>query len=138
MRNSPAWWLLIVVMILLDLYFFQALKVVTHSGSPRIRTIIYVTYWVLSVSVIVFLLLLPYLHYERVGRVTRTTLFAIIAGLFFAKLFASLFFMIDDLRRFVQWIAGKISPPKATAGEAPGEGITRSVFLSWMGIIAGS
>ena len=138
MRNSPAWWLLIGLMILLDLYFFQALRVVTQHGTPRTRTIIHAGYWAVSIAILLLLILLPYLHFERLGRVTRTTLFAIIAGLFFAKLFAALFFMIDDIRRGIQWVAGKIASGKKIPEPPTGEGITRSAFLSWAGMIAGS
>lgn len=138
MRNSPFWWIFIGFMVLLDLYFFQALKVVTHAASPRAKTIIYAVYWGLSIAAIVILLLLPYLHFEKQARFTRTTIFAIIAGLFFAKLVASLFFLVDDIRRAVQWAAGKIflSKPKADQLQA-GETISRSAFLSWAGMIMG-
>ena len=115
---------------LLDIYFFQALKVVTHSASGRTRTIIYASYWVLSISAVILLIILPYLHFEKQARFTRTTIFALIAGLFFAKLIASLFFLIDDIRRAVQWIAGKLFVSKTTEKELQaGETISRSVFL---------
>ncbi|MBP9103534.1 MAG: metallophosphoesterase [Chitinophagaceae bacterium] len=138
MRNTPFWWILISFMVLLDIYFFQALKVVTHSASGRTRTIIYASYWVLSISAVILLIILPYLHFEKQARFTRTTIFALIAGLFFAKLIASLFFLIDDIRRAVQWIAGKLFVSKTTEKELQaGETISRSVFLSWAGMIVG-
>ncbi len=139
MRNTPFWWILIGFMVLLDIYFFQALKTVSHSASGRTRTIIYASYWTLSVLAIVILLLLPYLHFSKQMKFFRTTLFALIAGLFFAKLIAALFFLIDDIRRGIQWVAGKLFFAK-TEGEdiQSGEGISRSVFLSWAGMIAGS
>ncbi len=138
MRNTPFWWILIGLMVLLDIYFFQALKVVSHSASGRTKTIIYISYWTLSVSAIVVLLILPYIHFEKQARFARSTVFAMIAGLFFAKLIASLFFLIDDVRRGVQWIAGKLFSQKPTTEDLPaGETISRSVFLSWAGIIVG-
>ena len=138
MRNTPFWWILIGFMVLLDIYFFQALKTIAHSAAPRTRTIIYAAYWTLSVAAIVILLVLPYIHFEKQARFARTTIFAMIAGLFFAKLIASMFFLIDDVRRAVQWVAGKIFFSK-TEGEdlQSGETISRSVFLSWAGIIVG-
>jgi uncharacterized protein len=138
MRNSPFWWIFIGFMVVLDIYFFQALKVITQSASPKTRTVLYVCYWVLSIAAVVVLLLLPYLQFEKQARFTRTTIFAIIAGLFFAKLIASLFFLIDDIRRGVQWAAGKIFFSK-TEGEQlqDGETISRSAFLSWTGMIMG-
>lgn len=138
MRNSRFWWILIGCMILLDIYFFQAIKIVSQSTGSRTRTIIYAAYWTLSISAIVILIILPYLQFEHQSKLFRTTIFAMIAGLFFAKLVASLFFLIDDIRRFVQWGVGKIFSSK-TAGTGPieGEGISRSVFLSWAGLAVG-
>src|SRR5205085_398176 len=58
--------------------------------------------------------------------------------LFFAKLIASIFFLVDDMRRGIQWIAGKLFFSN-TEGEAlqQGEKISRSVFLSWTGMLVG-
>ena len=138
MRNTPFWWILIGFMALLDIYFFQALKVVAHSASPRTRTILYTVYWVLSAAAIIVLLILPYIHFEKQARFARTTIFSLIAGLFFAKLIASFFFVIDDLRRGVQWIAGKLFFQKTEGADLqPGENITRSAFLSWAGMLMG-
>ena len=138
MRNSPFWWILIGFMLLLDIYFFQALKAVSGSASARTKTILYTSYWVLSIAAIVILLLLPYLQVEKQTRFARTTIFALIAGLFFSKLIASFFFLIDDVRRGVQWVAGKIFTPKSNGENltAP-DTISRSAFLSWAGMIMG-
>jgi uncharacterized protein len=138
MRNSPFWWILIGIMVLLDFYVFQAVKVIAHPAASRTRTIIYVSYWAISAIAILVLLILPYLPFHHQSKIFRTTIFAIIAGLFFAKVIAAIFFLIDDIRRLVQWAAGKVFFSK-TEGESlqQGEGISRSVFLSWAGMIAG-
>jgi predicted MPP superfamily phosphohydrolase len=138
MRNTPFWWILISFMVLLDIYFFQASKVVAHSVSGRTRTIIYSSYWVISIAAILLLIILPYLHFEKQARLSRSTIFALIAGLFFAKLIASLFFVIDDLRRAIQWMADKLSFSKTKGKDLQtGEAITRSLFLSWAGMVVG-
>ncbi len=141
MRNSRFWWILIGLMILLDLYCFQAVKLVSQSASHRTRLIIYSSYWGISVLAIVVLLVLPYLHFQHQARLTRTTIFALIIGLFLAKLVAAVFFLVDDIRRGIQWIAGKLFFQN-TEGETimrggREEGISRSAFLSWTGMIFG-
>jgi predicted MPP superfamily phosphohydrolase len=138
MRNTPFWWILIGLMVLLDIYVFQAVKLLTHSATGRTRTIIFTGYWTLSVAAIVILLIIPYLHFLQQAKLFRNTLFAIIIGLFIAKLIASVFFLIDDIRRLIQWVAGKLFFSN-TEGELlqQGERISRSVFLSWAGMIAG-
>lgn len=138
MRNTSFWWILIGFMMILDIYFFQVLKIVSGSASGRTKTIIYTSYWALSIAAVVILIILPYIHFEKQSRFLRTTIFAMISGLFFAKLIASLFFLIDDIRRGVQWVAGKLFFSR-TEGEdlQSGETISRSVFLSWAGMVAG-
>ncbi len=139
MRNSPFWWIFISFMVLLDVYFFQVLKVITHSASSRTRLFIHTGYWIVSIGAILMLLLLPYLQFDRQAKLAKSTIFAMIAGLFFAKLIASLFFVVDDVRRGIQWAGTKLFFKPKEAGLSPvGEGISRSVFLSWAGMLAGS
>ena len=125
------------LMVLLDFYVFQAIKVIASPSSGRVRTIIYTGYWVISAAAIIVLLILPYLHFAHQARFLRTTIFAIILGLFIAKLIAALFFLIDDIRRLVQWAGGKVFEGNKGPGSSGAEKISRSVFLSWAGMIAG-
>lgn len=138
MRNSPFWWILIGFMVLLDLYVFQAVKVLTQSAGSKTKLIIYISYWSISVLAITILIVLPYLHFAAQHRLFRNTFFAIIVGLFFSKIIASVFFLVDDLRRGIQWIAGKVFFQN-TEVETMEEGvkISRSIFLSWAGMLAG-
>src|SRR2546423_2789133 len=124
-------------MLLLDLYVFQAVKFVSHDVSPKIRLFIYVFYWTISAVAIILLVLLPFISYESWPRAVRTYLFATIVGLFFAKIIAVVFFLVDDIRRLVQWASSKLFFQN-TEGETIGnEKISRSVFLSWIGFAAG-
>ncbi len=138
MRNSPFWWILIGFMLLLDFYVFQAVKVLTQSAGSKTKLIIHISYWTISGLAITILIILPYLQFGTQHRLLRNTFFAIIVGLFFSKIIASIFFLVDDLRRGIQWVAGKLFFSN-TEGETMEEGvkISRSVFLSWAGALAG-
>jgi predicted MPP superfamily phosphohydrolase len=138
MRNSPFWWVLIVFMLALDFYVFQAVKLLTQSSGSKTRLIIHISYWVISVLFVTILIILPYLHFAQQNRVLRNTFFAIIVGLFFSKIVASVFFLVDDLRRGIQWAVGKIFFAN-TEGETMEQGvkISRSIFLSWAGTLVG-
>ena len=126
-------------MVLLDIYVFQAIKIIANPASARVKTVIYAGYWTISIVAIVVLLILPYLHFAHQARILRTTIFAVILGLFIAKLIAAVFFLIDDIRRGIQWAAGKMFDKNTGGGgdSQDGENISRSVFLSWAGMIAG-
>jgi predicted MPP superfamily phosphohydrolase len=125
-------------MVLLDFYVFQALKMVTFQVSPKARTIIFITYWSISVLALLILIFLPLLNLEKYSPALRSIVFAVVIALFFGKLITALFLMIDDMRRLIQWASGKIFFNN-TEGEQiqEGDGISRSVFLSWVGLAAG-
>ncbi len=138
MRNSPFWWIFIGFMVLLDIYVFQALKVVTGNASPKIRLAVHTGYWVVSVSAVILLVVLPYIHFEKQARIGRSTVFALLAGLFFAKVVAAFFFVLDDIRRGIQWLFTKLFSAKAPVEAIrESEAITRSAFLSWTGMMMG-
>ena len=126
------------VMVLLDFYVFQAVKVIANPAGSRAKIFIYSGYWLISVAAIIVLLVLPYLQFAHQARILRATIFAIVLGLFFAKLIAGVFFLIDDIRRGAQWAAGKLFFRNTEGGNLQqGEKISRSIFLSWAGMIAG-
>lgn len=138
MRSPSFSWIIMLIMLALDFYVFQAVKLISNNASPKLRLAIYIVYWSVSAITILLLLLMPLVNYDKWPRTLRTYLFATILGLFFAKVIAVVFFLLDDIRRLIQWASGKIFF-KNTEGEGfSGDGITRSVFLSWLGIGAGT
>lgn len=130
--------IILVLMLVLDIYVFQAVKLVCYSSSHKVKLIVYTCYWILSVATLVLLFLMPYINYDRWPAAVRTYLFATIVGLFFAKLIAAVFFLVDDIRRLIQWASGKIFFRNTEGESLTGGGISRSVFLSWIGLGAGA
>jgi predicted MPP superfamily phosphohydrolase len=125
-------------MILLDFYVFQALKVVTQSAEPRTKSIIYAVYWGLSILALLTFLILPYLNLDSFPKNLRSVVFAFIVALFFGKLITAIFLLVDDFRRGVQWVAGKVlftNTEVETIQDS--DKISRSLFLSWIGLAAG-
>ncbi len=122
---------------LLDTYVFQAIRSISETATPRTKTILYTIYWGLTALTIISFLLFVYTPPDFLGKKTRTYLFAILIGLFFAKLVASVFFLIDDIRRGFQWAAGKLIYNNPELEQMSGDGISRSAFLSWLGLAAG-
>lgn len=138
MRSSPFWLIVIGLMLLLDFYVFQAVKTVSQGAASKTKTIIYVIYWSISILALLLFVLLPYLNLDNHSKALRSTVFVIVAGLFFAKFVAAIFLLVDDLRRLIQWAAGKTFF-SASGGEnlQEGETISRSVFLSWVSLAVG-
>lgn len=128
----------ILFMLLLDSYFFQAIKTAAQSASPKIKLLVYSIYWLLTVFAIVGFLLFVFTDKDFLGKKARTFVFATIIGLFLAKLSGIIFLLIDDVRRGIQWITGKLFFSNTEGEGMAGEGISRSVFLSWLGIATGT
>ncbi len=137
MRTPTGVIIFISLMLLLDLYVFQVVKSVCQSTSPKTKTIVYSIYWGLTILAVAGFLLFVFSEQQFLGKRVRTYLFATIIGLFLAKLTAMLFFVIDDLRRGIQWIAGKLFFNNTETASMGDEGISRSAFLSWLGLAAG-
>ena len=138
MRTPIGVFIFISVMLLLDLYFFQAVKNVSQNLSPRAKTVVYAVYWALTILAVIGFLLFVYIEQQFLGRKIRTYLFAMVIGLFLAKITALVFFLVDDLRRGIQWLAGKLFFNNTDMDSMSGDGISRSTFLSWLGIAAGT
>ncbi|RYY64443.1 MAG: metallophosphoesterase, partial [Chitinophagaceae bacterium] len=138
MRNLPFSLVLIAVMLLLDFYVFSVLKGVSQGAAQRTRSILFAVYWMLSALALVALLFMPAINASGLPKGLRNALFVTMVGLFFAKLVAAIFFLIDDIRRGFQWVAGRLFFTNTEAEQIQSNGgISRSVFLSWLGLAAG-
>jgi uncharacterized protein len=135
MRSWRFVWIVPILVVVLDLYVFQAIKTVSQGASPRVRSTIHTGYWVISILGIVLICLLPYLR-----RMTwlQGYPFFILIGFYLAKILVGVFLLFDDLRRVIQWIAGRLISNSGPAPAVPSDGISRSIFMSWLGLGIGA
>jgi uncharacterized protein len=133
MRNRRLIWVVVALVVLLDFYIFQVIKSVSYGASARTKSIIFTFYWGISISALIIFALSPFVNSAEWPRL-KNYVFITILFLFFAKLLAAVFFLIDDIRRLVQWTIGKLFSGNTDGSNGIGEGISRSAFLSWLGI----
>lgn len=138
MRSPLAVLIFLSLMLMLDSYFFQAIKTVSQNLSPKTRSVIYAVYWGVTIFCVLGFLLFVMTDEGLLGKRNRIYLFATIIGLFIAKTSAMFFFLADDIRRGVQWLSGRLFFNRTEISNMAEDGISRSVFLSWMGIATGS
>ncbi len=124
----------IIIMLLVDYYVFQALKVVTLNLAPKYKTILYGFYWGVTVVAVLFFIMMPFIGFDAWPKMVRTYLFATVIGLFIGKFIASVFFLVDDLRRVLQWGGGKLYYQFISNENFQGAPISRSMFMSWLGM----
>lgn len=137
MRRLAGSWIFLLIFLLVDIYVFQALRTVADSWAPRTRYIVYAVYWGISIISFALMLSITFTNYEAWHKLLRTYAFAVVIGLFLAKMLASAFFLVDDVRRVVQWAGSFIFPNWNPKNTGTANGITRSMFLSWAGLAVG-
>lgn len=134
MRNPTFWWILALIMLLLDWYVFQSLKTVMQNQSERARLWVFTLHWILAGLAVLMVLIFPYAGFLQTSPFFRNYIFAILVGLFLSKLVASSVFIVDDLRRGISWLVMRFFSSGAQELESGSLRIPRSVFMSWVGI----
>ena len=123
-------------LVLLDLYVFQAIKAVSALAGNSIRNWVYIIYWIITLLSVVTIMAVPYLRSQTGSRAWAIYPLAILIGITIAKLLSVSFFLVDDLRRLIQWVAAQLWVGNTNAAPRPekAEAISRSTFLSWLGL----
>ncbi|GAB3179898.1 metallophosphoesterase [Telluribacter humicola] len=138
MSRSLVFLLLTFVFIAIDWYVWQALKVVIRSASPNVQRWVTWLYWGFTAITLASYILVQFLPPDTFGRTTRNFVISGIAIPYFAKIFAALFLLIDDVRRLVQWAVSLVVPPAADPTTDPSvPRIPRSEFMSSVALVAG-
>jgi predicted MPP superfamily phosphohydrolase len=123
----------------MDLYIFQAIKTISTEWQTGTRRIVFWVFWAVSAITLAFILAVPYLRNQVQAPAWRIYPLAVMIGILIAKMLSLVFFMVDDVRRLVQWVVMQLLDSSSTpaAGDKADTGITRSTFLSWMGLAVG-
>ncbi len=124
------WIILFAALFALDVYVFQAFRLMIQGLSPSWRQGLSIVFWSIPVLAVGFFLLEYFL--PDTGRPHPFISFtrAFIIGLYLFKVLALPLFLIDDLRRGVTWIY------QAFSQDAKFD-LSRSRFLSTTGILLG-
>ncbi len=137
MRTPFGAFIMIMTMILLDIYVFLAIKSLSHSSGSKLRTIVFSAYWIIAIVAILGLLTFIFSVPQFLPKKIITYLFASILAFVFAQILSSVFFLIDDIRRLIQWTTAKVFFRNTEIALMGGDYISRSVFLNWLGLSAG-
>jgi uncharacterized protein len=130
------------ILLLVDYYVFQAVKVSLQYTSENKRRWILRGYWFIVTITLAGLFMGIFLS---IGRVLRTVILVWFFIHYFSKLFAIPFLLIDDIRRGITWALKKLGIKKREKREIENSGellvsevkngMTRSEFLSKTGLV---
>jgi predicted MPP superfamily phosphohydrolase len=126
------------IYLLIDLYVFWVLRSHLLAGSVRRAGWIQGAYLVLSLLSLFIFFSIPRWAQTPWWKPVGMTLFALAVSWFLARGVAALFFLVDDVRRLLQWGGSRVYQLAVPTAVSSGTDISRSVFMSWMGVIAGS
>ena len=138
MRNKNIVFIILGLAVLVDFYVYAGLKTIIHNLTDRQKLIIQISYWVISVLAIICVLSFAFSTNLQASRNFKTYVFSLVLGLFISKIICSVILLIDDIRRLFTYgyfkIGHAVSPDTFSSTPV----ISRSVFLSWVGIALGS
>jgi hypothetical protein len=123
--------ILFAVLLLIDYYFFQAIKTIDTHWSELRRAWVFRVYWGFSAFSFLFGLF-SLITYQNpwFSKFIYLYTFCVIFIVVISKVAGSVFLLIDDIQRFFRWTSGffqlGIRP-----GAGYGGGISRAKFLSY-------
>jgi uncharacterized protein len=138
MRRLLGSGIFIIIMLLIDWYVFQAVKLVSQQAATKIKVLIYGLYWSVTLFALAIFLFGSMMNLDNWPKSLRTYIFATLIGLFIGKFIAATVFMVDDLRRLLHWGGGKLYYQYIQNENFSSSTITRSTFMSWLGLGLGT
>lgn len=123
---------IVIVLLLIDAYVFQAVATVSKEWTFRWNVFVRYSYWIFTGLTLAALLWYAYGDPYKYGSQLRNLVLTGIVIVYFSKLFAVLFIIIDDVQRVVRWLVHYFQPDKP-AGK--GQPIPRSEFLAKAAVI---
>ena len=127
------------ILVAIDWYVWQGLRLAIRNMSPVTQRWIGGFYWGFTVLTLLAYVSMQLLPADYFSRTVRTFIFAFIALPYLSKLLAVVVLLIDDIRRFVQWMISFVFPSVAIPSAVTGEPtIPRSEFLATTAVVAGT
>ncbi len=126
------------ILLLIDLYVFQAIRVIGQDMSIFWRRILYGGYWGVTGLVLLGYFSYHFLNPDLYPRIFRTFLMVGVFIHYFAKTFAVVFLVIDDVIRAGKWVLSLFSSDRPSVTGEGAEKISRSEFLAWTAVAAGT
>jgi hypothetical protein len=118
------------IIVLVDLYFFQSLKTISASWSESKRVLASRIYWGITITGALFVIF-SMITYKNpvINRTVGLYIFCFYMILLISKLIGSLPLMLEDIARGVKWIVAFFN--KGTDMPAVKDGMSRGKFISY-------
>ncbi len=116
------------LLLLIDWYFYQAIVTVLKNASAHKRMIVSYIYWGYSIFTFSLFLILLFIPVADWPKYLRVYLFGFVVMVIISKIIGSLFIATDDIIRLFRWIASYFTTPVTIADST--HAISRLKFLN--------
>ena len=124
----------LLLVLLIDLYFYQAIVVLSQNLSPFKRIAIRNAYWAITAYTLLIGITAIVIPFHTWIPFARVYLFSFAAVLMICKLIGSSFILIDDIGRFGVWVFNSVFTPSLDSASRSG-GVTRLKFLNQLAVV---
>jgi len=121
------------ILLLIDVYAFQAIRTVTHQSSITLKRVVTITYWMITALSIGFIWYIAFFDFYSLPKWIRVYMLSALFVFYIPKIVLNVFLLADDFIRLGRWIASLFASSATTASNT--KAISRSTFLSQAGLL---
>jgi predicted MPP superfamily phosphohydrolase len=126
-----------VLLVFIDLYFYQAIRTIMAGSSVTRRNLVFYIYWGFTLFSFLLFLTPTFIPFQDWPKVVRVYLFAVVIMVLISKLIGSVFIAVDDIIRLFRWAGSYfVKSPQPVAGEVlqNPHAISRLKFLNYVAV----
>jgi predicted MPP superfamily phosphohydrolase len=133
---------ILLLIVLVDLYVFQGVKLLFGNGSAGTKKIAYAVFWAVTGYSLFVVVLNMFIDFQLWPKQFKVYSVAFVLITYISKLFIVIFLLMDDFLRLIRWVISLFYKKETVSGTeatlpSP-SGITRLEFFSKAGFIAGA
>lgn len=126
-----------IFLVLIDLYFYQAIRTVMAGSTVARKNLVFYIYWGFTAFSFILSVIPTFYPLQDWPKFIRVYLFALVVMVLISKLIGSVFIAVDDIVRLFRWIGSylvKPAPALTVDGELNPHAISRLKFLNYVAV----
>lgn len=130
--------MLVGIVILVDWYFYRAMKYGVQNLQPTIRRTLGIIYWLFTIFSVIYVFVASYYvtHNIPPPKFAKVYIFGIILIILVSKLLGSIFIILDDIKSLILFISKLFTAKQDGLTEPTHQSITRKSFLKKSALVA--
>jgi uncharacterized protein len=126
-----------IILLFIDLYFYQALRTIVATSSIARKNLVFYIYWGFTAFSFLLFLTPTFIPFHEWPKFIKVYVFAFVFMALISKIIGSVFIAADDIIRLFRWIGSYIFKPAAIPNEIAVQNphsISRLKFLNYIAL----